>query len=600
MSMDYYDDESALGSVYDRRILRRLWGYLRPYRWQVYGGVLLMIGIAALDAAGPLILRAAIDDQIREGRTDRLGGLTLLFVGTLIGAFALSYVQGMIMAYVGQRVVLDMRLGLFRHLQRMSIAFFDRNPVGRLVTRVTNDIGVIEQVLTQGVVQILTNLLMVLVFLGVLLVLDWRLALVMYVFMPPLIYAVRAFAITQREAFTQQRVWLARLNAYLNELITGVAVLQLFNRRRESMRRFDERNEGLLGANLRSIFWYAVFEPTVVAFGALTTAAILWYGGGRVVQDALTLGTLVAFLQYMQRFYWPLRELSQRYTTLQSAIASAERVFTVLDSPEEVTDIEEPRHLAEPVRGQIEFRDVWFAYEPGNWVLHGVSFTIEPGERVAVVGATGAGKSTMMSLITRFYDVQQGEILVDGVPIRELPQRELRRHVGLMLQDPFIYTDTVTENIRLRDISITEEQVERAAKTVGASRFIEGMSEGYASPLAERGANLSTGQKQLVALARVAAFDPEIVLVMDEATASIDPETEALIERGMETMARQRTTIVIAHRLNTIRSVERILVLHRGELVEEGTHEELLALEGYYHRLYDLQVRGSAAPTPAE
>ena len=594
MTTDFYGDETTFGSVYDRRILRRLWHYLQPYRWRVFVSVGLMVLIASLDAAGPLILRWAIDHQIREGQTDRLGALTLLFVGTLVVGFVLSYAQGMMMATVGQRVVLDIRLDIFRHLQRMSIAFFDRNPVGRLVTRVTNDVAVIEQVLTQGVVQILTNLLMVIVFLGVLLFLDWRLALLMYVFMPPLIWSVRLFALTQREAFTQQRIWLARLNAYLNELITGVAILQLFNRRRESMQRFDERNAGLLEANKRSIFWYAVFEPTVVAFGAITTGAILWYGGGRVVQTTLTLGTLVAFLQYMQRFYWPLRELSQRYTTLQSAIASAERVFTVLDSPEEVTDVEAPRHLPTPVQGRIEFRDVWFAYEPENWVLRGVSFTIEPGDRVAVVGATGAGKSTMMSLITRFYDVQRGEILVDGVPIRELPQRELRRHVGLMLQDPFIYTDSVTENIRLRDTSISEEQVQRAATAVGASRFIDRMPEAYASHLAERGANLSTGQKQLIALARVAAFDPEIVLVMDEATASIDPETEALIQRGMEAMAQRRTAIVIAHRLNTIRSVERILVLHRGELVEEGTHEELLALGGYYHRLYELQYRGAA------
>ncbi|MEZ4503338.1 MAG: ABC transporter ATP-binding protein [Dehalococcoidia bacterium] len=597
MTTDFYGDETTFGSVYDRRILGRLWGYLRPYRARVFTSVGLMLVIASLDAAGPLIVRYAIDQQIRAGQTDQLGTLTLLFVGTLVTGFALSYAQGMMMAFVGQRVVLDIRLDLFRHLQRMSISFFDRNPVGRLVTRVTNDVAVIEQVLTQGVVQILTNLLMVIVFLGVLLFLDWRLALLMYVFMPPLIWSVRLFALTQREAFTQQRIWLARLNAYLNELITGVAILQLFNRRRESMRRFDERNAGLLEANKRSIFWYAVFEPTVVAFGAITTGAILWYGGGRVVQETLTLGTLVAFLQYMQRFYWPLRELSQRYTTLQSAIASAERVFTVLDSPEEVTDVEAPRHLATPVQGRIEFRDVWFAYEPDNWVLRGVSFTIEPGERVAVVGATGAGKSTMMSLITRFYDVQRGEILVDGVPIRDLPQRELRRHVGLMLQDPFIYTDSVIENIRLRDTSISEEQVQRAATAVGASRFIERMPDGYASHLAERGANLSTGQKQLIALARVAAFDPEIVLVMDEATASIDPETEALIQRGMEAMTERRTAIVIAHRLNTIRSVERILVLHRGELVEEGTHEELLALGGTYHRLYELQYQ--AADTPS-
>jgi ATP-binding cassette, subfamily B, multidrug efflux pump len=596
VTTDFYGDESAIGKVYDRRILSRLWRYLRPYRLQLWASVALVLAISVLDAAGPLLVRAAIDDQIALGKTDQLGMLTVIFVGTLLAGFVLSYIQGMLMAYVGQRVVLDMRIELFAHLQRMAIAFFDRNPVGRLVTRVTNDIGVIEQVLTQGIVQIITNLFMVVLFLGVLLFLDWRLALAMYASMPPLLWAVRAFAITQREAYSDQRVWLARINAYLNELITGVTVLQLFNRRGESMRRFDERNSGLLNANMRSIFWYAVFEPTVVVFSAVTTGAILWYGGGRVVQEAVTLGTLVAFLQYMQRFYWPLRELSQRYTTLQSGIASAERIFGVLDEAEEIRDVESPRRLERP-RGEIEFRDVWFAYDaepPETWVLRGVSFTIQPGEKVAIVGATGAGKSTMMSLLTRFYDVQRGAIHIDGVPIVDLPQRELRRHVGLMLQDPFIYTDTVVENIRLRDHSITEARVRLATQAVGAESFIERLPDGYGTLLAERGANLSTGQKQLIALARVAAFDPEIVLVMDEATASIDPETEGAIQRGIAEVTSGRTSIIIAHRLNTIRAVSRILVLHRGELVEEGTHEELLARGGYYHRLYELQYRAQA------
>jgi len=599
VTTDFYGDESAVGKVYDRRILGRLWSYVRPYRGQVWASVVLVLAISALDAAGPLIVRAAIDQQIALGRTDRLGELTLLLIGTLVGGFVLSYAQGMLMAYVGQHVVLDMRVELFAHLQRMAIPFFDRNPVGRLVTRVTNDVNVIEQVLTQGLVQIFTNLFMVVLFLGVLLFLDWRLALAMYASMPFLVWAVRTFAITQREAYSDQRVWLARINAYLNELITGVTVLQLFNRRDESMRRFDERNTGLLNANMRSIFWYAVFEPTVVIFSAVTTGAILWYGGGRVVQETMTLGTLVAFLQYMQRFYWPLRDLSQRYTTLQSAVASAERIFDVLDEPEEIRDVASPLRLHAP-RGEIEFREVWFAYTPDTWVLRGLSFTLKPGEKVAIVGATGAGKSTMMSLLTRFYDVQSGAILIDGIPITDLPQRELRRHVGLMLQDPFIYKDSVLENIRLRDHDISEDRVRAAAAAVGADAFINHLPEGYATVLAERGANLSTGQKQLIALARVAAFDPEIVLVMDEATASIDPETEAAIQSGIERVTSNRTSIIIAHRLNTIRSAQRILVLHRGELIEEGTHDELLARGGYYHRLYELQYRSLVGAPTAE
>lgn len=594
MGFGYYEEESAIGKIYDRRLLSRLWVYIGPFGVQVALAAVLMIAVAALELIPQLILRRAIDHQIVVGRTDELGRLTLLFFGTLGSIFVMRYVQAMLMAYVGQKAMMSLRLDLFSHLQRMSVSFFDRNPVGRLVTRLTNDVQMLDQVLAQGVVQMLTNLLMVSAIVVVLFVLDWRLAIAMYVVLPALIFAVRRFALSQREGFRDQRVWLARINAYLNELITGVAVIQLFNREPESMRRFDHRNRGVLDANLKVVFWYAVFEPTVVIFGAVTTGLIIWYGGGRAIDETLTLGTLVAFIGYMNRFYWPIRELAERYTTLQSAMASAERIFGVLDEREEVADVDDPVELTE-IEGRIEFRDVWFAYHDENWVLRDVSFTITPGEKVAIVGATGAGKSTTMALLNRFYDIQRGEILVDGVPIRQYRQRDLRRHVGLMLQDAFVYTDTIEENIRLRDPSISPEQVRRAAAAVGATGFIERTPDGFATMLAERGANLSTGQKQLLALARVAAFDPEIVLIMDEATASIDPESEAIIQRGIQEVTAGRTTIVIAHRLNTIRAVDRILVLHHGELVEEGTHAELVVRDGFYARLYELQYQSQDA-----
>ena len=586
----YEEDAAAIGNIYDRRLVGRLLGYVRPYRLGVAISIALMLLIAALEIVGPLILREAIDGQIMKGRTDRLGALTFMFVAALTGSFITRYAQLTLMAYVGQRVMMDLRMQMFSHLQRMSVSFFDRNPIGRLVTRLTNDIATIEQTVSLGLVSAFTNVLMVGAIVVVLFVLDWRLALVVYIFLPPLIFGMRRLASAQRLAFREQRVWIARINAYLNEIISGIAVVQLFSRERENLRRFDGRNRGTLEANLRVLFWYAVLEPTVVIFGALITAAILWYGGVRVVDSVLTLGTLVAFIAYVQRFVWPVRELSDRYAMLQQAMASAERIFGVLDEQEEIADPPDPVHLTD-IHGRIEFRDVWFAYNQEHWVLRDISMEIEPAESVAIVGVTGAGKSTMMALLSRLYDVQRGEILVDGVPIRRVPQRELRRHVGIMLQDPFVYTDTVLENIRLRDESITAEQVQRAARLVGADSFIDRMPQRYDTVLSERGANLSTGQKQLIALARVAAFDPKIVLVMDEATASIDPETEALIQRGLAEVMSKRTSIIIAHRLNTIRGVDRVIVLDQGMIVEEGRHEELLALNGYYSRLYSLQYR---------
>ncbi len=585
-----WDEDDVIGKVYDARLARRLGGYLRPYMPAIVVATVLLMVVAGLEIVGPLLIKSAIDDQIGKGQTDRLGLLAGLFIGSLLLSFVLRYAQGVLMTWVSQRVMMDMRLQLFAHIQRMSIAFFDRNPVGRLVTRLTNDIATLEQVISQGVVAIVTNLLMLAAIVVVLLVLDWKLALLMYVLLPFLVVAVQFFAYTQRDGYREQRAWLARINAYLNENITGMSVVQLFNRQRENLRRFGDRNRGLLGANLRVLGWYAIFEPTVIIFGAVTSALILWYGGGRVVHETLTLGTMVAFISYMQRFYWPIRDLSDRYTTLQSAMAASERIFGVLDEEEDVVDPPEPKHL-EAIRGKIEFRNVWFAYDAENWVLRDVSFVLDPGEKVAIVGATGAGKSTMMSLLNRFYDVRRGSILVDDIPVTELAQRELRRHVGLVLQDPFIFTDTIEENIRLRDQSISPEQVRAAARLVGADAFIMRMSDGYDTVLAERGANLSTGQKQLLALARVAAFNPEIVLVMDEATASIDPETEAALQHSIREVTASRTSIIIAHRLNTIRYVNRIIVLHQGRVVETGTHEELLARRGVYFRLYELQYK---------
>ena len=590
MSVAWEEEDNDLQSGYEGRVLKRLGGYLKPYKWQL---ALVLVGVVVaslLQTAGPFIVREAIDGQIQQNTTDDLGKLVLLYVGTLLGVFILQFLQTMLVTYIGQRVMMDMRLELFQHVQKMSIAFFDRNPVGRLVTRLTNDVSTIEEVMQRGVVEMVYNVILIIAMVTALFILDWQLALIMMVTVPPLVYAVRNFAINLRDSFRRQRAWLARLNAFLNENITGMAVVQLFNRQDRNLKRFDERNLGFRGAALKATYYFAAFEPTVVLFNAVTTAAIIWYGGGRVVEGALTLGTLVAFLQLMQFFFWPVRELAERSTNLQQALASCERIFAVLDEPEEVTDETDAVTLSD-IEGHVAFDHVWFAYDSENWVLRDVSFEIAPGEAVAVVGATGAGKSTMMNLLNRFYDVQRGEIRVDGQPIKTLRQRELRREVGMVLQDPFIFTDSVTENIRMRDATITDEQAREAAEQVGADAFIQRMPQGYDTQMAERGGNLSTGQKQLISLARVAAFNPKIVLVMDEATASIDPETEAALQTSMSRVMSNRTSIIIAHRLNTIRHVNRILVLQHGELVEEGSHEELLARGGIYARLYELQYK---------
>ncbi|HEV7128147.1 MAG TPA: ABC transporter ATP-binding protein, partial [Ktedonobacterales bacterium] len=517
----------------------------------------------------------------------------VLFVGVLCVGFVLRYVQYFLLSVLGQRVMYDLRSRMFEHLQSLSLSFFDHNPVGRLMTRITNDVDSLNQLFTSGAITLVGDVFTIAAILIILLIENWRLALVVFIVLPPLVLATRYFQRAMRDNFRAIRVRLARINASIAENIAGTQVVQLFNRERRNFQVFDDLNVDYRGATLRSLFYFALFFPIVGLFAAVATALIVWAGGFQVLVGTLTFGAFVAFLQYVDRFFSPIRDLADQYTTLQSAMASSERIFRVMDEQPAITDPPTPTQV-DRVLGAVEFRDVWFAYNDEDWVLRGVSFRIQPGESVAFVGATGAGKTSLISLMSRFYDVQRGAVLIDGVDVRDMAQADLRHHIGAVLQDPFVFSGTIASNIRLGETHITDEQMRTAAGYVNAAGFIEQLPHGYDEEVRERGAGLSVGQKQLLAFARAVAFNPEILLILDEATSSVDTETEALIQDALGKLMRERTSIIIAHRLSTIRNVDRIIVLHKGRIVEEGRHEDLLARNGYYARLYELQYAETA------
>jgi len=587
----YNPDDDVIGSAFDSRLMGRLMSYIRPYIWGFAAALVLLLAATGLQILQPFLIRLAIDLDVSNGETDDLWWISGLYLVTLILLFVFRYGQSLLMVLVSQRVMNDIRIRLFRHLQRMSIAFYDANPVGRLVTRLTNDIVALNDLLTAGAITILADLFMIAGVAIALLLIDWRLALISLALMPILAVLMRWFAVAMREAFRGQRFHVARLNGFTAEHISGMSLIHLFGRQQRDLAEFDAHNRDLLRANLRVVHQYAVFEPIVAVVSSFTTAAVIVVGGNFVLDRELEVGQLVQFLFLVSMYYNPVREIADRFNILQSAMAALERIFTLLDLPEGVSDAPDATAIPDRIDGAVEFDHVSFAYTPDTWVLRDVSFRIEPGEQVAFVGATGAGKTSIINLLLRFYDVQHGRILLDGIDISRAKQQDVRRHIGLVLQDPFIFTGTVAENIRLRDDRITISQIRNAARLVGADRFIEQLPRGYDHLLVERGANLSTGQKQLIAFARSVAFDPEVMLVLDEATANIDSETEAQIQQSLERLTARRTSIIIAHRLATIRNADRIIVLHRGQIVEQGTHEELLAQRGRYFRLWLLQQR---------
>lgn len=610
-----FREEEALGKPYDAALMRRLLRYLRPYLGRVSLAVLLLLLVAGLQLAAPYLTQVAIDRAIPRHDLRLVRLLAVLFLLANAAEFALDYAQTIVTALIGQRVMVDLRLQIFGKLQRLGVAFYDRNPVGRLMTRVTTDVETLNELFTSGVVALFGDLFTLGVIAVWMLAADWRLALASYAVIPFIYLAATAFRLRVRASYREIRVRIARINAFLQEHLSGMRVVQLFGRQERAAADFDAVNRAHLDANLRSITVYAVFFPVVELLTSIAIASLLVYGGARVLDRSLTIGVLAAFLQLVRRFYRPLQDLSEKFNILQSAMASSERVFALLDAPETVRDPESPRALARPVRGAVAFEDVWFRYpqaerggetRPGGpaeaapsgddgWVLRGVSFTAEPGRTVAIVGHTGAGKTTIINLLLRYYDADRGRVTVDGVDVRELAMHELRGLIGLVQQDLFLFTGDIRGNVRL-DAPIPDAAVEAAVRRVGADDLIARLPAGLDHHLDERGQNLSVGERQLLAFARALAVDPAI-LVLDEATSSVDAQAEERIQAALAELMKGRTSLVIAHRLSTVQHADAILVLHHGRLVEQGTHRELLERNGLYSRLYQLQLGADLAGT---
>jgi ATP-binding cassette subfamily B protein len=630
-------EEEVLGKAYDSRLMKRLLRYLAPYKWQVaiaLGSIFLKVGA---DVLGPYLTKIVIDRYLApvpglHTRFDRflssnpfagIAQIAALYVGLLVFSFLLEYLQTYYMQWAGQMVMFDLRKEIFRHLQRMHIGFYDRNPVGRLVTRVTSDVDALNEMFTSGVVSIFEDVFVLAGIVAIMLHMNPKLALITFAVLPLIAIATKIFRDKVRDSYRRIRVAIARINAYLQEHVSGMVVLQLFNREQRAFAKFSDVNASHMDAFKDAIMAHAVYYPVVEILSSIAIACVIWFGGNDVIRGATTIGILAAFIQYAQRFFRPIQDFSEKYNILQSAMASSERIFKLLDTPVEITSPAVTKKPEGP--GRIEFDHVWFAYrnipintgdgkngkgaraaedrathttqpllEP-DWVLRDVSFVIEPGETVAIVGHTGAGKTTIISLLMRFYDVQKGAIKIDGVDVKDMDLADLRRRYGVVLQDPFLFTGTVEGNIRLGTQFITDEDVQQAAIDVNLAEFIRTLPQGFKEEVRERGSTLSTGQKQLISFARALAHNPKI-LILDEATSSVDTETEFKVRDALSRMVEGRTSVVIAHRLSTVQRADKIIVMHKGLVREEGTHQQLLAQRGIYYKLYQLQYKDQEIP----
>jgi ATP-binding cassette, subfamily B, multidrug efflux pump len=675
-------EEEVLGKAYDSRLMRRLLTYLRPYRWQVTIAIAAIILKSFCDVLGPYLVKVAVDRYLAPVNSATAGiwswlsprplhgiaQISAIYFSLLILTFVFEFLQTYFMQWTGQKVMFDLRSQIFRHLQRMHVAFYDKNPVGRLVTRVTTDVDALNEMFTSGVVSIFEDLFVLLGILGIMLCMNWKLALITFAVLPFIVVATKMFRDKVRDSYRRIRTAIARINSYLQEHVSGMVVLQLFNRERKAYERFSEINRSHMDAFKDAILAYAVYYPAVDFFSAVAIACVIWFGGQdvmrgivansvsiefnrhalvsfHVVAAAASLGVLIAFTQYAQRFFRPIMDFSEKYNILQSAMAASERIFKLLDTP---VDIISPAITKKPEgHGRVEFDHVWFAYRdmpeqgntaetgkthlgpglrpgpaqqsstgslPGNgnapapeptpdWVLRDVTFSIEPGETVAVVGHTGAGKTTLISLLLRFYDVQKGAVRIDGVDVKEMDLTDLRSRFGVVLQDPFLFTGTIGGNIRLGTERILDEHVAKAAEDVNLGDFVRALPKGFNAEVRERGSTLSTGQKQLISFARALAHEPKI-LILDEATSSVDTETEFKVRDALSRMVEGRTSLIIAHRLSTVQRADKIIVMHKGQVREMGTHQELLANRGIYFKLYQLQYKDqelnvARAPSPA-
>lgn len=603
---DIFHEEEILGKAYDGRIMKRLLHYLRPYWFVATAALVAILFYGILQAAPPYLMKVEVDRYLdpsgrqqipsflahflsSDPRTGILQIALAIFLPVAVLTFFLEFAQSFAMQWVGQKVMYDLRKEIFDHLQRLQLSFYDHNPVGRLVTRVTTDVDVLNDMFASGVVAIFGDFFTLFSIMVVMLELNWKLALLTFCVLPVIILITLSFRKAVRESYRRIRVAIARINAYLQEHLTGMTVLQLFNREARSFEEFEKINRAHMDAYKESILAYGLFYPAVEFVGVVAAAIILYRGGVMTLNGALTIGTAIAFIQYSQRFFRPIQDLSDKYNILQSAMASAERIFKLLDTPVTIEDALAPATLDHP-QGRVEFRRVGFAYTGDQRVLEDVSFTLEPGETLAIVGHTGAGKTTLTSLLLRFYDVQEGQVLFEGVDIRNLRLNDLRKNFGMVLQDPFLFSGTVASNIRLGTDGIDDSQMREAARKVNILEFIESLPDGFNEPVKERGSTLSVGQKQLLSFARALAHNPKI-LILDEATSSVDPETEYLIRDALRRMLENRTALVIAHRLSTIQNASKIVVMHKGRVREVGTHQELLQKRGIYFKLYQLQYK---------